>query len=82
MILKIKNKNWELKSGAEIAPDGMEENMRNAKKIYETEKKIEAVKEEFNKKMNLKQLDIFEEMDYRMYISDLYDELDELYLEE
>lgn len=53
--------------------------MRNENKILKLEKQIMEVKENFERLMSLGQLDVYEEMDYRMYIYDLYEELDSLY---
>lgn len=53
--------------------------MRNENRILKLEKQIEEVKETFNRLMSLGQLDVYEEIDYRMYIDELYEELDSLY---
>lgn len=46
--------------------------------IMNLENEIEKVKKEFEYLMKTHQLDIYEELDYRLYLSDLYERYDEL----
>lgn len=50
-----------------------------AKRIEELENKINKLKKDLEYGLAIGSIDVYDEIDYRMYISDLYDELDELY---